>query len=60
MHVKTLGCLYSARAVLPYLWGFAAAGALDYVIDVQTLFLPVMAGTVVVSAGSVILRRAVR
>jgi hypothetical protein len=38
----------------------AAAVALDCVIDVQTLFLPIMAAVVVVSAGSVVLRRAGR
>jgi len=38
----------------------AAASALDYIIDVQTLFLPVMAGAAVVSAGSVVLRTAGR
>jgi hypothetical protein len=57
MRAKTR--FYSVNAVLPYLWGFAAASALDYVIDVQTLFLPVMAGAAV-SAGSVVLRRAGR
>jgi hypothetical protein len=59
MRAKTFQCYYSVRAVLPYLWGFAAA-ALDYVIDVQTPFMPVMAGAAVVSAGSVVLRRAGR
>jgi hypothetical protein len=56
MRAKT----FHVRGVLPYLWGFAAAAALDYVIDVQALFLPVMAGVAVVSAGSVVLRRAGR
>jgi uncharacterized membrane protein len=60
MRVKTFQRIYSVRAVLPYLWGFAAAAALGYVIDVQTLFLAIMAGAAVVSAGSVICRRAGR
>jgi hypothetical protein len=47
----------NVRAVLPYLWGFAAAAALDYVVDVQTLFLPVMAGVAVVSTTSLVLQR---
>ena len=55
MRAKTR--FYSVSAVLPYLWGFAAASALDYVIDVQTLFLPCLAGAAIVSAGSVLLRR---
>jgi hypothetical protein len=40
----------SARAVLPYVWGFAAAAALDYVIDIQLIFLPVVAAAIVVAA----------
>jgi len=58
MRAKTDQCFCAARKVLPYLWGFAAAAALDYVINVQTLFLTVMAAAAVVSAGSVVLRRA--
>jgi hypothetical protein len=57
MRAITLRLLDPARTVLPYLWGFAAAAALDHVIDVQTLFLPVLAGVAVVSAASLILRR---
>jgi hypothetical protein len=57
MRAKTFGYCNYARIILPYLWGFAAAAALDYVIDVQMLFLPVMAGVAVVSAGFVVLRR---
>lgn len=60
MGAKTFQCFHSVRAVLPYLWGFAAAAALDHVIDVQALSLPVIAVVVAVSAGSVILRRAAR
>jgi hypothetical protein len=60
MRAKTFQRFYSVGAVPPYLWGFAAASALDYIIDVQTLFLPVMAGAAVVSAGSVVLRTAGR
>jgi hypothetical protein len=40
----------SARTVMPYLWGFAAASAPDYAIDVRTLFLPVLAGVTVIAA----------
>jgi hypothetical protein len=60
MCAKTFQRLCALRAALPYLWGFAAAAALDYVIDVQTLFLPIMAGAAVVSASSVVLGRAGR
>ena len=60
MRAKTFQGFQSVKAVLPYLWGFAAAVALDHVIDVQTLSLPVMAVVVVVSAGSVVLRRSAR
>jgi hypothetical protein len=45
----------SVRAVLPYLWGFAVAAAVDYVVDVQYLFLPVLAGVVV--GGCMVIRR---
>ena len=57
MRAKTFDCFDSLRIVLPYLWGFAVATALDYVSDVQSLFLPVMAGVAVASAGCVGLRR---
>ena len=57
MRTKTFKYFYFVRIILPYLWGFAAAAALDYVIDVQTLFLPVIVGVAVVSAGSVVLRK---
>jgi len=60
MHVRTFHGSAFVTAALPYLWGFAAAAALDHVIDIQTLSLPVMAGAVVVSAGSAILWRAGR
>lgn len=60
MRTKTFQWFHSVRAVLPHLWGFAAAAALDYVIDVQTLFLPVMAGAAMASAAAVILRKAGR
>jgi hypothetical protein len=52
--------LYSARTILPYLWGFAAAAALDHAIDVQALFLPVLVGVAAMSAVSVVLRRRAR
>lgn len=55
MRAKTLERFIAARTVLPYLWGFAAAAALDHVIDVQTLFPPIMAGIAVVSATSLVL-----
>lgn len=42
--------------VLPYLWGFAAAAALDHVIDIQIFFLPAMACAAAVSAGLVMRR----
>jgi len=60
MHVRTLNGSYAVRTALPYLWGSAAAAALDYVVDIRTLFLSVMAGAVVLSAGSVILWNAGR
>jgi hypothetical protein len=60
MRAKAFQYLDSARAAAPYLWGFAAAAALDHVVDVETLFLPVMAGAVVASVGALLLRRAGR
>jgi hypothetical protein len=60
MRATTFQYFNSVKAVLPYLWGFAAAAALDRVIDVQTLFLPVLAGAAVVSGGSALLRSAGR
>jgi hypothetical protein len=57
MPAKAFEFFCAAKAVLPYLWGFAAAAALDHVIDVQTLFMPVMAGVAVVGATSLVLRR---
>lgn len=42
--------------VLPYLWGFAAAAALDHVIDIQIFFLPTMACAAAASAGLVMRR----
>lgn len=42
--------------VLPYLWGFAAAAALDHVIDIQIFLLPAVVGAAVVSAGFVMRR----
>jgi len=60
MRTKTFHVLYFVRAASPYLWGFAAAAALDSAIDIRTLFLPVMAGIVMLSAASVILWRAGR
>ncbi len=50
----------SLREIMPYLWGFAAAAALDYIIDVQTLFLPVMASAAVISMACLVLRKAGR
>ena len=60
MRPKTLHMPSVMRAVLPYLWGVGLAVALDHVIDVQTLFLPVLAGVAVVSAGCLMLRKAQR
>jgi hypothetical protein len=56
MRARTVQFLHSARECLPYLWGFAAAAALDHVIDIQTLFLPVIAATALVCAACVGLR----
>lgn len=57
MRAKTLHLVYGAKRSLPYLWGFAAAAALDYVVDVQTMFLSVLAVAAAISATSLILRR---
>jgi hypothetical protein len=57
MRANTFKFFCAARTVLLYLWGFATAAALDHVFDVQTLFLPVMAGVAVVSTTSLVLRR---
>ncbi len=58
MRANTIFC--SARGVTPYLWGFAAAAALDHVIDVQTLFLPVIALAAAFDGGFLLRRRAGR
>lgn len=60
MHAKTFDRFSTAITVLPYLCGFAAAAALDHVIDIRTFFLPAIAGVAVVSAGCVANRRAGR
>jgi hypothetical protein len=57
MHATVFKVFHAARIVLPYLWGFAVAAALDHAIDVQTLFLPVIACVAVVNATSLVLRR---
>lgn len=56
MRANIVDCFYPVRTIPPYLWGFAAAAALDYVVDVQTLLLPVLAGAAAVSATSLVLR----
>jgi hypothetical protein len=48
--VPTLG------TISPYLWGFAAAAAVDYVIDVQSLLPAVLAAATMASVGTVIVR----
>jgi hypothetical protein len=50
MRAKAHRSFRSARAVLPYVWGFAAAAALDYVIDIQLIFLPVVVAAIVLAA----------
>ena len=45
------------REALPYLWGFAAASAADYVVDVQNLLLPALAGAAALSASIIVTRR---
>jgi hypothetical protein len=57
MRAKAVLCLGSVKTALPYLWGFAAAAALDYLVDVQTLFVPAVAGAAVVSAACVVIWR---
>lgn len=56
MCAKTFDRFSQAIIVLPYLCGFAAAAALDRIIDIQNLFLPAVVGAAVVSASLVIRR----
>lgn len=60
MRAKTFDRFSTAVTVLPYLWGFAAAAALDHVFDIQSLFLPAIAGAAVMSAACMVDRRAGR
>jgi hypothetical protein len=60
MRGQTFDRFSQAVTVLPCLWVFAAAAALDRVIDIQTLFLPAMAGAALVSAFCTVSRRAER
>jgi len=53
MPANPIRCFEMITKCLPYLCGFAAAAALDSVIDIKTLFLPVMAGATIVSAAAV-------
>lgn len=46
-----------SKAALPYLLGFAAASAADFVIDVKTLFLPALAVIAALGAAFLVLRR---
>ena len=48
--------LQAARTAAPYLCGFAAATALDFAIDLKTLFLPIAAIAAAATAASLILR----
>jgi hypothetical protein len=57
VRAKAFKVFHVARAVLPYLWGFALAAALDHVIHVQALFQPVLACAAMVNATSLVLRR---
>jgi hypothetical protein len=60
MRPKLLRSLGLLRSALPYLWGFAAASAADYVVDVQNLFLPALAGAAALSVSIIVTRRAAR
>jgi hypothetical protein len=40
MYPRTIASSFSACR--PYLWGAAAATALDHVLDIQSLFVPVL------------------
>lgn len=53
MSATTFDGFRQVITILPYLWVFAAAAALDHIIDVQMFFLPAMVGAAVVSAGLV-------
>jgi hypothetical protein len=57
MRARILRHGFSLREIMPCLWGFAAAAALDYVIDVKILFLPAMAGAAAFGIASLLLRR---
>jgi hypothetical protein len=58
MRPQRLPGLGLVKAAFPYLWGFAAASAADYVVDVKNLFLPALAGEAALSASIMVVRRA--
>lgn len=57
MRATTFDRFSTALTVLPYLWGFAAAAALDHAFDIQNLFLPAVAGAALMSVARVVNRR---
>jgi len=62
MRAKAHQFISFAKVATPYMWGFtaAAAAALDRVVDIQTLFLPILAVALAVSAGSLAFGKARR
>ena len=60
MRAKAYQCFSFAESATPYIWGFAAAAALDRAVDIQTLFLPIVAIAVAASGGSLAFRGAGR
>jgi hypothetical protein len=46
------------KSALPYLWGFAVACAADYVVDIQNLFPPALAGGAALTAIVIVKRMA--
>ncbi len=45
-------------ALLPIVWGFATAAALDQIFDIKKLFLPSLIALAAVTANDLLLRRA--
>lgn len=60
MRHKLLLGLDLLKTARPYLWGFAAASAIDYVVDVQNLFLPFLAGAAALNACIIVALRPTR
>jgi hypothetical protein len=56
MYSWAMKILPTLRTICSYLWGFVAAAAVDYVIDVQSLLPAALAAAMIGSFGTVIFR----